>query len=104
MPAKTYPLYLAGKASQPNAALEVLDKYSGKLAARVALADTRMIDKAIAAAVKAEAPMRKCRPMRASRCSNIASRVFANARTNSHWPSASKPASRSSDPKARSPG
>lgn len=62
MLAKTYPYYLANKARQPNAALEVRDKYSGKVATRVALADAREIDKAIAAALKAEAPMRKLPP------------------------------------------
>ncbi|MEO6688833.1 MAG: aldehyde dehydrogenase family protein [Dokdonella sp.] len=58
----TYPYYLANKPRQPNAALEVRDKYSGKVAARVALADANAIDKAIAAALKAESPMRKLPP------------------------------------------
>jgi acyl-CoA reductase-like NAD-dependent aldehyde dehydrogenase len=62
MLAKTYPYYLANKALQPNTALEVRDKYSGKIATRVALADTKTIDKAIAAAEKAAAPMRKLPP------------------------------------------
>jgi acyl-CoA reductase-like NAD-dependent aldehyde dehydrogenase len=62
MLAKTYPYYVANKARQPNAALEVRNKYSGKVAARVALADVREIDKAIAAALEAEAPMRKLPP------------------------------------------
>jgi len=62
MLAKTYPYYLANKAHQPNTALEVRDKYSGNVATRVALADAKTIDKAIAAAVKAEAPMRKLPP------------------------------------------
>jgi acyl-CoA reductase-like NAD-dependent aldehyde dehydrogenase len=59
---KTYPYYLANKAQHPNNALEVRDKYSGKVATRVALADAKAIDKAIAAALKAEAPMRKFPP------------------------------------------
>ena len=62
MPDRTYPYYLANKARQPNAALAVLDKYSGKVAANVALADAKAIDKAIAAAVAAEAPMRALPP------------------------------------------
>jgi acyl-CoA reductase-like NAD-dependent aldehyde dehydrogenase len=57
-----YPYYLANKAAQPNTALEVRDKYSGRIAARVALADAKAIDKAIAAAVNAEAPMRALPP------------------------------------------
>ena len=62
MLAKTYPYYLANRPAQPNSALDVRDKYSGKRATRVALADARTIDKAIAAAVKAEAPMRTFPP------------------------------------------
>lgn len=57
-----YPCYLANKAVQPNTSLDVLDKYSGKIATRVALADAKTIDKAIGAAAKAEAPMRKLPP------------------------------------------
>jgi acyl-CoA reductase-like NAD-dependent aldehyde dehydrogenase len=62
MLAKTYPYYLANNALRPNTALEVRDKYSGKIATRVALADAKAIDKAIAAADKAAAPMRKLPP------------------------------------------
>ena len=62
MLAKTYPYFLANKAHQPNSDLEVLDKYSGRVAARVALADAKTIEKAIAAAVKAEAPMHALPP------------------------------------------
>ena len=62
MLAKTYPYYLANQSMQPNTALEVSDKYSGKIATRVALADAKTIDKAIAAAKKAAAPMRKLPP------------------------------------------
>ena len=58
----SYPYYLANKALQPNTALEVSDKYSGKVATRVALADAKAIDKAIAAAEKAAVPMRKLAP------------------------------------------
>lgn len=54
-----YPLYLANRAEYPNADLEVTDKYTGKVATRVALADVSMIGRAIQAAVEAEAPMRR---------------------------------------------
>ena len=59
---KTYPYYLANRPQQPNAALAVLDKYSGKVATRVALPDARATEKAIAAAVKAARPMREFKP------------------------------------------
>ncbi len=52
-----YPYYLANKPVQANADLEVIDKYTGEVAARVAMADAPAIDKAIAAAVKAAEPM-----------------------------------------------
>jgi acyl-CoA reductase-like NAD-dependent aldehyde dehydrogenase len=59
MPAlkEVYPLYLANEARQPNTSLEVADKYTGKVATKVALADTAAIDEAIGWAVKATAPM-----------------------------------------------
>jgi acyl-CoA reductase-like NAD-dependent aldehyde dehydrogenase len=50
-----YPYYLANKAVYANADLEVTDKYSNKVATRVAMADTATIDRAIAAAVGAQA-------------------------------------------------
>jgi acyl-CoA reductase-like NAD-dependent aldehyde dehydrogenase len=53
----TYPLYLANEAKQPNADLEVTDKYTGKVAFRVAQADAATIDAGIAAAVEAAEPM-----------------------------------------------
>jgi acyl-CoA reductase-like NAD-dependent aldehyde dehydrogenase len=52
-----YPLYLANEAKQPNTDLEVTDKYSGKVAFRVAMADAATIDAGIAAAVAAAEPM-----------------------------------------------
>lgn len=52
-----YPLYLANEAQQPNADLEVTDKFTGKLAFRVAQADAATIDAGIAAAVGAIEPM-----------------------------------------------
>ena len=39
-----YPLYLNNKAEQPNADLEVTDKFTGKVAFRVAQADAKSID------------------------------------------------------------
>lgn len=57
-----YPYYLANKAVQANTDLEVLDKYSGKVATRVAMADAKAIDAAIGAAEKAAAPMAAMKP------------------------------------------
>ena len=62
MLAKNYPYYLANKARQPNADLEVRDKYSGRIATRVALADAKAIGKAIASAAKAEPAMHALPP------------------------------------------
>lgn len=56
--AASYPLYLANEPQTPNRDLEVTDKYTGKVATRVALADVATIDRAIAAAVDATEPMR----------------------------------------------
>jgi acyl-CoA reductase-like NAD-dependent aldehyde dehydrogenase len=52
-----YPLYLNNKAVQSNTDLAVTDKYTGEVAFRVALADSKTIDAAIAGAVKAAEPM-----------------------------------------------
>src|SRR5688572_29565142 len=52
-----YPLYLANEAKQPNTDLEVTDKFTGKVATRVALADAKTIDAAIAAADAAQHEM-----------------------------------------------
>ncbi|MCM8541858.1 MAG: aldehyde dehydrogenase family protein [Lentisphaeraceae bacterium] len=57
-----YPYYLANKPYQPNSDLKVIDKFTGEVATSVALADEKVIDEAIAAAVKAEKPMRKMTP------------------------------------------
>ena len=46
-----YPLYLANEARQPNADLEVTDKFTGEVVFRVAVADAATIDAAIAACV-----------------------------------------------------
>ncbi|HET9835480.1 MAG TPA: aldehyde dehydrogenase family protein [Rhodanobacteraceae bacterium] len=57
-----YPYYLANQPRQPNESLAVLDKYSGEVATRVALADARAIEEAIAAAAKAATPMAAMKP------------------------------------------
>ena len=54
---ETYPYYLANRAAAPNHALEVTDKYTGKVATRVALANPAAIERAIAAAVEAASAM-----------------------------------------------
>ena len=54
-----YPYYLANRPQQPNAELAVTNKYTGEVAARVALADAAVLDEAIAAAARAAAPMRR---------------------------------------------
>ena len=53
----SYPYYLANEAKSPNQDLEVIDKYTGKVATRVALADAAAIDAGIAACVTAAEPM-----------------------------------------------
>jgi acyl-CoA reductase-like NAD-dependent aldehyde dehydrogenase len=52
-----YPLYLANEAQSPNQDLEVTDKFTGKVATRVAQADAKTIDAGIAACVAAAEPM-----------------------------------------------
>ncbi|MEM7094055.1 MAG: aldehyde dehydrogenase family protein [Actinomycetota bacterium] len=59
MLAESYPYYLANQAEAPNHDLEVVDKYTGEVATRVALADPAAIDRAIAAAVDAQEPLRE---------------------------------------------
>jgi acyl-CoA reductase-like NAD-dependent aldehyde dehydrogenase len=58
----TYPLYLANKArdtAQTGLDLPVANKYTGEVATRVARADAKLLDEAIAAAAKAAEPMRR---------------------------------------------
>ncbi|MEW9625847.1 aldehyde dehydrogenase family protein [Rhodanobacter geophilus] len=59
---KTYPFYLANQPQTAKTMLDVFDKYSGKLATRVAVPDAKAVEKAIAAAVKATKPMREFKP------------------------------------------
>jgi acyl-CoA reductase-like NAD-dependent aldehyde dehydrogenase len=53
----SYPYYVANEPEAPNQDLEVVDKYRGTVATRVALADEDVIDRAIAAAVSAAPAM-----------------------------------------------
>lgn len=57
MLASSYPYYLANKPVYANEDLAVTDKYSGKVATRVAMADAPVIDVAIAASVDAAEAM-----------------------------------------------
>ncbi len=62
MLSERYPLYLGGRAQSPNADLDVMDKYTGRLATRVALADARTIDQAIEWAHRAAPAMAAMKP------------------------------------------
>ncbi|MGI9457074.1 MAG: aldehyde dehydrogenase family protein, partial [Aeoliella sp.] len=59
---ESYPFYLANKPESPNSDLEVVDKYTGKVATRVAMASPQDIDRAIGEATSAAEPMRKLPP------------------------------------------
>ncbi len=59
---ESFPYYLANEAHSPNTDLDVIDKYTGELATKVAMADSETIDRAIGAAVSAAEPMRKMAP------------------------------------------
>lgn len=54
---KNYPYYLANEAVFANKDLKVMDKFNGKVAYHVAMADEKAIDTAIAQAVQAEKAM-----------------------------------------------
>lgn len=62
MLAKSYPYYLANRPQTSKTMLDVRDKYSGKVATRVAVPDSKATEKAIAAAVKATPEMRAFKP------------------------------------------
>ena len=55
----SYPYYLAGKPVAANEDLEVTDKFTGEVATRVAVADSKAIDAAIEAADQSAEAMRK---------------------------------------------
>ena len=57
-----YPYYLANKAVSSKTTLDVFDKYTGKVATKVAKADAEVVGKAITAAVKATLAMREFKP------------------------------------------
>jgi acyl-CoA reductase-like NAD-dependent aldehyde dehydrogenase len=59
---KSYPYYLANKAQTSKETMDVMDKYTGKRATRVAVPDAAAVEKAIASAVKATVPMREFKP------------------------------------------
>jgi acyl-CoA reductase-like NAD-dependent aldehyde dehydrogenase len=59
---KTYPYYLANQPQTSKTMMEVYDKFSGKVATRVAVPDDSATEKAIKAAVKAAGPMKDFRP------------------------------------------
>lgn len=54
-----YPYYLANRPQQPNASLAVTDKFNGKVASRVAIADAEALVAAISAATQAAPAMRR---------------------------------------------
>ena len=56
-----YPMYIAGREETPNSDCQVVDKYTGEVATRVAMADADAIERAIAGAAAAAEPMRKMR-------------------------------------------
>ena len=55
---ESYPYYLAGEPCKPNTDLAVIDKYTGEVASRIALADAGAIDEGIAAAASSFDAMR----------------------------------------------
>ncbi len=57
-----FPLYVANKTAKTGQWLEVFHKYTGKLYAKVALADAKTLEKAISSAVKAEKEMAALKP------------------------------------------
>ena len=59
---ENWPYYIANKPCEPNHDLEVTDKFTGDVAARVALADTKAIEEGIAGCVAAAEPFAEMRP------------------------------------------
>ncbi len=59
---ESYPYYLASEPEYANTDLEVTNKYTGEVATKVAMADVDTIDKAIAAAEKAQPAMAAMAP------------------------------------------
>ena len=77
---KTYPYYLANRPQTSKTMLEVRDKYTGKVATRVAVPDARAVERAIAAAVLAAAPMRQFKPWARQAVLQHCARRFAERR------------------------
>ena len=67
---ENWPYYVANKPCEPNHDLEVTDKYTGDVAARVALADTKAIEDGIAGCVAAAEPFAQMRPYERQRILN----------------------------------
>jgi acyl-CoA reductase-like NAD-dependent aldehyde dehydrogenase len=99
----SYPLYLANAAQTPNLDLEVTDKYTGKVATRVALADAATIDAGIAAAVEAAEPMARMPAYARQAVLAHCVQRFQARFDELPMPCAWRPASRSATPAARSP-
>jgi acyl-CoA reductase-like NAD-dependent aldehyde dehydrogenase len=59
---KSYPYYLANEPRTSSTMMDVLDKYSGELATRVAVPDDQATEEAIRAAVQATGPMKQFKP------------------------------------------
>ena len=59
---KHWPYFLANEPQSPNADLKVTDKFSGEVAAEIALAGPDAIEQGIAAAAEAAEPMARMRP------------------------------------------
>ena len=59
---ENWPYYVANKPCEPNHDLEVTDKFTGDVAARVALADTKAIEDGIAGCVEAAEPFAQMPP------------------------------------------
>lgn len=56
---KSYPYYLANKPASPNRDLVVTNKFTGRVACKVAVANKAAVDRAIGAAARASTPMRR---------------------------------------------
>ena len=59
---KNWPYYLANEPKEPNHDLEVMDKFTGELAAKVAVADPATIEKGIEGCVEAAEPFANMAP------------------------------------------
>lgn len=71
-----YPLFLAGETQQPNADLEVTNKYTGAVATRMAKADRAMVEQAIGATTEAFDETRKLPAYtRQDICNHVVKRV-----------------------------